>query len=94
MYVTKAGKYKISFVGAKEVDYSVSNMKFMLDGKEITVESGNLKGTDHDGIPGYWDWQTIEISSSDLTAGIHTLTVEIVAGSPNFDCVIFEAVTE
>lgn len=91
-YVTKAGKYKISFVGAKEVDYPVSNMKFILDGKEITVESGNLKGTDHDGIPGYWDWQTIEISSSDLTAGIHTLTVEIVAGSPNFDCVKLEAI--
>ncbi len=79
--VTEAGTYKISFVGAINVDYLVpSMMAFMLDGKEITVSSGNLKGTSHDGIPAYWDWQTIEISSSALTAGAHKLTIKIISG--------------
>lgn len=91
--VTEAGTYKISFVGAINVDYLVpSMMAFMLDGKEITVSSGNLKGTTHDGIPAYWDWQTIEISSSALTAGAHKLTIKIISGCPNLDCVKFEAV--
>lgn len=91
--VTEAGTYKISFVGAINADYPVpSMMAFMLDGKEITVESGNLKGTDHDGIPGYWDWQTIEISSSALTVGAHKLTIKIISGCPNLDCVKIEAV--
>ena len=56
------------------------------------MESGNLKGTDHNGIPGYWDWQTIEISSSALTAGAHKLTIKIISGCPNLDCVKIEAV--
>ena len=91
--MTEAETYKISFVGAINADYPVpSMMAFMLDGKEITVESGNLKGTDHDGIPGYWDWQTIEISSSALTVGAHKLTIKIISGCPNLDCVKFEAV--
>ena len=91
--VEKAGKFKILFVGACDSDYPVSNMGFKLDGKEITVSSGNLKGTTHDGIPAYWDWQTIEISSSALTAGAHKLTIKIISGCPNLDCVKIEAVT-
>ena len=93
--VEKAGKFKILFVGAINADYPVpSMMAFMLDGKEITVSSGNLKGTTHDGIPAYWDWQTVELSSSALTAGAHKLTIKIILGNPNLDCVKFEAVTE
>lgn len=90
--VTEAGTYKISLVGANDTDYPVSNMSFMLDGKEITVSSGNLVGTTHDGIPSYWDWQTIELSSSALTTGAHTLTIKIISGHPNLDCVKIEAV--
>ena len=90
--VTEAGTYKISLVGANDTDYPVSNMSFMLDGKEITVSSGNLVGTTHDGIPSYWDWQTIELSSSALTTGAHTLTIKIISVHPNLDCVKIEAV--
>ncbi len=90
--VTEAGTYKISLVGANDADYPISNMTIMLDGKEITVSSGNLKGTTHDGIPAYWDWQTIEISSSALTVGAHKLTIKIISGCPNLDCVKIEAV--
>lgn len=90
--VTEAGTYKISLVGANDTDYPVSNMSFMLDGKEITVSSGNLKGTTHDEIPAYWDWQTIELSSSALTVGAHKLTIKIISGHPNLDCVKIEAV--
>ena len=91
-YVTEAGTYKISLVGACDGDYPISKMSFMLDGKKITVSSGNLKGTTHDGIPSYWDWQTIEISSSALTVGAHKLTIKILSGIPNLDCVKIEAV--
>lgn len=91
-FVTEAGTYKISLVGANDADYPISNMTIMLDGKEITVSSGNLKGTTHDGIPAYWDWQTIEISSSALTVGAHKLTIKIISGCPNLDCVKIEAV--
>ena len=91
--VTEAGIYKISLVGANDADYPVpSMMAFMLDGKEITVSSGNLKGTTHGEIPAYWDWQTIEISSSALTVGAHKLTIKIISGHPNLDCVKIEAV--
>ena len=92
--VEKAGKFKILFVGACDSDYPVSNMGFKLDGKEITVSSGNLVGTAHDGIPSYWDWQTIEVCTTVLAVGDHVLTITISNGAPNFDCVIFEAVTE
>ncbi len=91
-FVTEAGTYKISLVGANDADYPISNMTIMLDGKEITVSSGNLVGTTHDGIPSYWDWQTIELSSSALTTGTHTLTIKIISGHPNLDCVKIEAV--
>lgn len=92
--VEKAGKFKILFVGANDADYPISNMTILLDGKELTGLSGNLVGTTHDGIPSYWDWQTIEISSSALTVGAHKLTIKIISGHPNLDCVKFEAVTE
>lgn len=91
-FVTEAGTYKISLVGACDGDYPISKMSLMLDGKEITVSSGNLKGTTHDGIPSYWDWRTIEISSSVLTVGAHKLTIKILSGIPNLDCVKIEAV--
>ena len=92
-FVTEAGTYKISFVGANDADYPISNMTILLDDKELTGLSGNLVGTTHDGIPAYWDWQTIEISSSALTAGAHKLTIKIISGHPNLDCVKIEAVT-
>ena len=94
--VEKAGKFKILFVGACDSDYDVAkNIKFTLGGKELTV-TGNLKGTadKENNIPAYFDWQTIEVCTTDLAVGDHVLTITISNGAPNFDCVIFEAVTE
>lgn len=90
--VTVAGSYKIVFVGANDMDYSMGNLAIALDGTAWEF-SGNLQGTTHDGIPNYWDWQSIEIFNGELTVGEHTLTVTVNGGHPNFDCIKFIPVT-
>ncbi len=80
-------KAKIELVGATDADYPVAEkMKFSVDGVEVSGVAGSLTGSEQ---PVYWDWQRIDLGEFTLTAGLHTLTIEIVDGHPNLDCLVF-----
>ncbi len=85
--VPETAEYKLSFIGATdESGYDVrSNMKFALDGTVIPA-TGSLTG--HGGAP-WWDWQTIDLGTHTLTAGTHYVYIEIIAGRPNADALVF-----
>lgn len=91
-YNIKTQTLKISLVGANDADYPLSNFEFSLDNTVFTPKEGNLMGTTHDGIPNYWDWQTVELLTQEITEGKHTLSIKIKTGHPNIDCLIFETV--
>lgn len=89
--VETAGTYKIEFVGANDTDYPIGNLKIELDGVQLSP-SGNLQGTTHDDVPSYYDWQNIEVLNGELAVGDHVLTITVLSGNPNFDCVKFTPV--
>ncbi len=85
--VTIDMKAKIEMIGATDAEYPVAEkMKISVDGNEVTGIQGSLTGTEQ---PAYWDWQRILLGEFELTAGLHTITIEIVDGQPNLDCLVF-----
>lgn len=88
-YLEEAGSYEIVLVGAIGQNYLIEKkLEITLDGTVLSC-SGNLLGTAHDDVPAYWDWQSITLTSQSFTAGVHTLSIKVKEGTPNFDCIKF-----
>ena len=84
----------IQLVGANDnptVATIDGNFKISIDGVEVTGIEGSILGTTHDGIPNYWDWQTVTLTVCNLAQGEHTVTIEVLGGGnhPNLVALVF-----
>ena len=92
----QAMKVRVDLVGATDANPYIigERLRLVVAGLEIAGSTDSLTGTTHDGIHSYWDWQTATLGTFEFEEGKNTMSIEILSGYPNLDCIIFTPVIE